>query len=105
MGAGIHGDGVPNNCDRTQVLRIPLCVLPSSKNCQETLDAILEVVARSFRHLLSGCHPESRHDGTPWRKSDAHRAKKKGDLGFNAALVEVRGELGLLLQGLACPVP
>jgi len=109
MGVGLHGDGVPNNYDRTESchvtsinlpgvggkfarMRIPLCVLPSSKMCKETMDAIMEVVAWSFRHLLSGCHPHCRHDGTPWQQSDHSRAKKKGDLGFNASLVEVRAD-------------
>lgn len=109
LGAAIHGDGIPNNYDRTESchaislnlpgvggkwarMRIPLCVIPSSKICDATMDAIMEVIAWSFRHLLSGCHPQCRHDGTPWHQSDKSRAKKEGPLGFNAALVEVRGD-------------
>ena len=109
LGVAMHGDGVPNNYDRTEScvvismnlpgvggkfarMRIPMCVLPSSKVCGATMDAIMEVLAWSFRHLQCGCHPECRHDGTPWQKSDWKRAKKTGDLGFNASLVEVRGD-------------
>ena len=109
MGVGLHGDGVPNNYDRTESahvvsinlpgvggafsrMRIPICVLPSQKMVQETMDAILEVVAWSLRHLQAGTHPECRHDGSPWNATDKSRSQKHGPLGFNASLVEVRGD-------------
>lgn len=109
MGFGIHGDGVPNNYDRTTSahvisinlpgvggkwsrMRIPICVLPSQKIAEGTMDAVLEVVAWSLRHLQAGFHPEARHDGTPWANTDSKRAQKHGGLGFNASLVEVRGD-------------
>jgi hypothetical protein len=109
-GFAIHGDGVPNNYDRTENcqvisislpgldakggrLRIPLCVLPSRKMCNETMDAIMEVIAWSLRHLQCGCRPAARHDGSEWQSSDKERARKSGQpLEFNASLVEVRGD-------------
>ena len=33
-----------------------------------------------------------RHDGGPWRKEDLARSKKSGPLGFNAALLQLRGD-------------
>ena len=110
LGFGIHGDGVPNNYDRTESvhvvsinlpgvggkfarMRIPICAVPSSKICDETMDAIMEVIAWSLRHLQAGVHPEGRHDGTRWNASDKQRSRKSGQpLGFNASLVEVRGD-------------
>ena len=109
FGFGLHGDGVPNNYDRTESahvvsinlpgvggkfarMRIPICVVPSRKMCDETMDAILEVTAWSLRHLQAGFHPECRHDGSPWNASDKWRSKTHGALGFNASLVEVRGD-------------
>ena len=73
-------------------MRIPLCVVPSRKMGANTMDAILDVAAWSLRHLQAGIHPESRHDQSPWKASDKQRAKKHGALGFNASLVEVRGD-------------
>ena len=73
-------------------MRIPICVVPSRKMCDETMDAILEVTAWSLRHLQAGFHPECRHDGSPWNASDKWRSKTHGALGFNASLVEVRGD-------------
>ena len=110
FGFGIHGDGVPNNYDRTETanvisinlpgvggkfarMRIPLCVLPSAKIVPETMDAVLEVVAWSLRHLQAGVNPVARHDGTEWNATtDKNRSKEHGSLGFNASLVEVRGD-------------
>ena len=110
LGFGLHGDGVPNNYDRTESchvlsinlpgvggqfarLRIPICVLPSSKISDATMDAILEVVAWSLRHLQGGFHPVCRHDGTAWdQKTDKSRSQRHGPLGFHASLVEVRGD-------------
>ena len=111
FGFGIHGDGVPNNYDRTESchvvalnlpgvggkfarMRIPLAVVPSSKCVEETLDAINEVLAWSMRHLLADANPEARHDGAEWdtKGADKERAKQHGPLGFTACLVEVRGD-------------
>ena len=101
---------MPNNYDRTESahvisinlpgvggkfarMRIPLCVLPSSKIVSETMDAVLEVIAWSLRHLQLGTHPEARHDGAAWDPAtDKTRSKQHGSLAFNASLVEVRGD-------------
>ena len=117
-GVALHGDGVPNNYDRTESsmiisislpglggkwarMRIPLAVLPSQKICDETLDAILEVFAWSFRHSAAGTRPAERHDRkageSPWRASAADRKRAasfeaSSTLPFNATLVEVRGD-------------
>ena len=110
MGLGLHGDGVPNNYDRTESclvmslnlpgvggkwarMRIPLVVLPSSHVADETMDGICEVLAWSFRHLQVGCHPSHRHDGTPFRSADGRRGKIAGrPTAVQASLVEVRGD-------------
>ena len=109
LGFGLHGDGVPCNYDRTESvdvisinlpgvgggykrMRIPLVTLPESSISHNTMDDLMEVFAWSMRHLLAGTWPVCRHDGTPWLKSDTRRAKKTGNLGFQACLVEVRSD-------------
>ena len=110
LGIGLHGDGVPNNYDRTESvqiislnlpgvlgdfarMRIPMCVLPTRKMTAGTMDAIMEVLAWSLRHLQVGSHPAARHDGSTWKDSDRTRQKHEGtSLGFHASLVEVRGD-------------
>ena len=110
IGMGLHGDGIPNNFDRTEScfamtlnlpgvggkwsrMRIPVMVGPSKTVGADTMDAILQVLAWSFRHLLAGEHPTCRHDGTPWNNTtDKKRAALSGSLGFRASLVEVRGD-------------
>jgi hypothetical protein len=111
QGIGLHADGIPNNYDRTEScfgmtinlpglggewsrMRIPIMVGPSAKITPESMDAILAVVAWSIRHLLLGQHPTCRHDGSEWDMDmgDRARSKKTGPLGFNATLVEVRGD-------------
>ncbi len=109
-GFGIHGDGVPNNYDKTESaqvisinlpgvggqfarMRIPLCVLPSAKIAPETMDAIFEVIAWSLRHLQVGCHPTCMLDEEAWHAAtDGRRQKMQGPLGFQASLAEVRGD-------------
>ena len=120
IGLGIHGDGVPNNFDRTESshvitlnlpgvggefgrLRIPLCVMPSAKMTNETMDAIFEVVAWSLRFLQIGSYPAHRHDGSAWLPSDASRAKKTGPLEFRAVLVEIRGDWDFYSKTLHFP--
>ena len=109
VGLGLHGDGVPSHYDRTESvqvismnlpgvggkfakMRIPMCAVPSSKVGDETMDAILEVIAWSIKHLQAGAHQECRHDGAPWNASDKLRSKKSGPLELHAALVEVRDD-------------
>ena len=120
IGLGIHGDGVPNNYDRTESahvislnlpgvggkfgrMRIPLCVLPSEKVAHETMDAVFDVVAWSLRFLHIGVHPDERHDRSPWDHSDASRKKKTGALGFRAVVVEIRGDWDFYSKTLHFP--
>ena len=59
---------------------------------ENTFDDIMEVMAWSMRHLLEGTRPSCRHDGQPFNKSDHKRAKKSGNLPFQACLNQVRGD-------------
>ena len=120
IGLGIHGDGVPNNYDRTESstvitlnlpgvggrfsrMRIPLCVMPSAKVSDATMDAIFEVVAWSLRFLQLGRHPTRRHDGTELNGTDSARAKLDGPLPFRAVLVEIRGDWDFYSKTLHMP--
>ena len=109
LGWGLHGDGIPCNYDRTESvvmislnlpglsgrngrMRIPLVILPDYAVSENTFDDIMEVMAWSMRHLLEGTRPSCRHDGQPFNKSDHKRAKKSGNLPFQACLNQVRGD-------------
>ena len=52
---------------------------------------MLQVFCWSMRCLASGSFPTCRHDGTPWLKSDAERAKFKGSIP-RALLLQVRAD-------------
>ena len=109
LGWGLHGDGVPCNYDRTESvvmislnlpglsdrngrMRIPLSILPDYACSENTFDDIMEVLAWSMRHLVQGSRPSCRHDGQPFNESDHKRAKKSGNLPFQACLNQVRGD-------------
>ena len=57
-----------------------------------TFDDIMEVMAWSMRHSLSGTRPVGRHDCSQFNSTDSKRAKKIGNLPFMACLVQVRGD-------------
>ena len=120
IGVGMHGDGIPNNYDRTKScygvtinlpgvggkfsrMRIPVSVGPSERLTDRSMHDINEILAWSFRHALAGTWPERRHDGSPWLPSDKSRASKTGNLGFNATLVEVRGDWDWYAKILSFP--
>ena len=110
IGTGLHGDGIPNNYDRTEScygvtmnlpgvggkwgrMRLPIFVGPAAHILPETMHVLLDVIAWSYRHAQAGVNPATRHDGTPFGPGDESRAKIAGQkLDFNATLVEVRGD-------------
>lgn len=75
-------------------VRIPLIAIPKDfcLKDQSTYDQIFEVIAWSFDHLLLGKHPERRHSGQPFRKSDASRKRMKSKPLQRACLCELRGD-------------
>lgn len=110
---GLWGDGAPCNWDRSESLevftlsfpgvdpnnkaakiRMPLCAVNHKFTVSHnTFDDILEIVAWSLQMCALGQFPASRHDGSPWLKSDRSRAGLGGkELGFRAVLTEVRGD-------------
>jgi hypothetical protein len=109
LGWGLHGDGIPCNYDRTESvimislnlpgvpgkqgrMRIPLVVLPDFAVSENTYDDIMEVIAWSMRHLLSGTRPNCRHDCSAFNDTDRAREKKTGNLPFKSCLVQARGD-------------
>jgi len=109
-GWGLHGDGIPCNYDRTESvvmislnlpglagrngrMRIPLVILPDFAVGEHTFDDINTVIAWSMRHLVAGCRPCCRHDGTPWGRNDVKRQKKNNaPLNFRACMVQARAD-------------
>ena len=107
---GLHGDGVPHQKHRTVEVfswnicsqpmwerylftcleKIFLCGCGCSGRC--SIDAIFEIFVWSLRMALIGMWPSCRHDRTEWSASDKSRKRKTGNLGFYAALFQVRGD-------------
>ena len=56
------------------------------------MKTMMVVLKWSLEILASGTMPSTRHDGTPWRKSDVRRAKWSGDPVQRAILVQIRGD-------------
>ena len=107
LGLGLWADGTPCNWDRTESvetlslllpglsgeyknLRLPVTALSGKHVCAETWVDICAVVKWSFQILATGQWPTSRHDGTPWRKSDCKRVKPRYIP--RSCLVEVRAD-------------
>ena len=101
--AGSWVDAVPFNSDRSksletltlcghQSLRIPLVAFPKDMHAKgQTYEGIFEVLAWSFRVLLSGTMPSARHDGSAFNSTDAYRRKHQGKtIALKASLSEMR---------------
>ena len=106
-GVGIWSDGVPFNNNRTKSLelgsmslpcldsdfRVPLwCIGKDFLAPNVTMKTMIVVLKWSLEILAAGTMPSTRHDGTPWRKSDVRRAKWSGDPVQRAILVQIRGD-------------
>ena len=90
--AGLWVDAVPFKSDRSksletltlslcghQSLRIPLVAFPKDMRAKgQTYEDIFEVLAWSFRVLLSGTMPSARHDGDAFNSTDAYGRKRQG---------------------------
>ena len=107
-----HGDGVPvQGTMRKEGLDFFTVNLPSARSEQlntpipftllqsdfhweyETKESILQVLLWSMACLKEGTFPATRHDGSPWLKSDKKRAKDAGrSLPAKGLLVELRGD-------------
>ena len=101
--AGLWVDAVPFNSDSQsletltlslcghQSLRIPLVAFPKDMRAKgQTYEDIFEVVAWSFRVLLSGTMPSARHDGSAFNSTDAYRRKQQGKtVALKASLSEM----------------
>ena len=110
LGFGLHGDGVPCNCDRTESvnltsinlsgltrrngrLRIPLIILPDHMFSDDTFGAFYEMWAWDMRSLLCGVRHECRHDKSPGEAvTDQKRYKLHGTRDFRSCLVQVRSD-------------
>ena len=58
-----------------------------------SLSPVFTCLAWSLSSMLRGCHPSSRHDGSPWRPSDEERASKAGaPLQWRAVCVLLKGD-------------
>lgn len=118
----LWGDGVPVKFDRSQAvdiftlslpglgglhksLRIPItCINSKYLLRHSSYDDILEAVAWSFKHLLVGCMPASRHDSLPWQKTDVIRRQTAGTkLLCKAILCEVRADWKFMKQCFRFP--
>jgi hypothetical protein len=84
-------------------LRLPLFVVRKSLLCNcgcqgfDTLQALFDVVAWSFRCLCTGIAPEVRHDGQPFQKDLKNRLAPGSRLP-HAALLQIRGDWEWLVQ-------
>ena len=119
VAAGIWGDGVPMNFDRTQSLevfslalpglvgdvwRFPIVVVPKKYECKQTTkDDIMAVISWSFQQLAAGRYPISRHDGLQWQVTDAWRKKKNLQPLPRAVLVEVKGDWAFMKDTFRFP--
>ena len=111
LGLGLWQDGVAAKWDRSKSfdmltmsfpglggrwasLRIPLVSIDHVWVLKErTWDALLEVVAWSFRSLALGVFPATRHDGAEWLSADVRRKKLCGvAVGCRGALCQMTGD-------------
>ena len=108
--AGLWVDAVPFHSDRSKSLetltlslcghrslRIPLVAFPKDMRAKgQTYEDMFEVVAWSFRVLLSGTMRSARHDGSAFNSTDAYRRKQQGKTGktiaLKASLSEMRAD-------------
>ncbi|CAE7311145.1 unnamed protein product [Symbiodinium natans] len=115
--AGLWVDSVPFNSDRTHSLevftfsligegpmRFPICCFPKAfLKKHSTHDAILAVLAWSFRATLCGVCPSMRHDATAWRTTDKHRRRLQGKSAPIMILGELRGDWSMYKDLLEFP--
>ena len=109
LALGLWGDGVPVNWDRTESvetfsinlpglsgkyhgLRLPITGFTRKQVSSHTWHDLMQVIAWSLQCCADGFWPLLRHDGSPWIKTDTVRATKKGSLGIQSCLAEVRGD-------------
>jgi hypothetical protein len=59
-------------------LRIPVTAFERKRIAPGTFDQIFEILNWSLQSLATGVHSLARHDGSPWKPSDAPRKKKLG---------------------------
>jgi hypothetical protein len=84
--------------------RLPLFTLPKAYMCDcgcsgfHTLQPVMDVLAWSFRCLLSGVSPGARHDGSPWTGHDQLYRLPRGVVLPTMALLQVRGDWEWLAQ-------
>ena len=122
LGLGVFGDGVPHQknksveCVTWNILgqgansqRYLFTCIPKNFTCKcgcsgrHTMEAIFNVLVYSFVAMSKNLWPQCRHDEAPWSSEDKGRAKKKGPLGFFAALLQVRGDWSWYKQIFAFP--
>ena len=107
---GVHGDGVPLQKKMTlEMMSWNICSIKSSERhlftCIEkqdlcdcgcagrcTLDAILEILLWDILSLTSSKWPTCRHDKSNWKKTDKKRSIRKGNIGFFACVLQLRGD-------------
>ena len=108
---GLHADGVPHQKGKSIDVfhwnflgqpgsqRILSTVVASAFVCQcgcqgrHTLDAVMSVLCWSFRAIIMGTYPTTRHDGTPFSSpQDKERSSLTGSLGGHGGLLQVRGD-------------
>ena len=108
---GLHGDGVPiggnMNEDSLDVfninlvsstshsaLRVPFTCIQLRHLADDSFQAIVAVFCWSMRCLAAGCHPVTRHDGTPFGSDELHRRVAAGIAGASSEEGGPRPEKG-----------
>ena len=111
---GLHADGVPHQKRKTievfhwnflgeantspSLSRILATVVESSFACQcgcqgrHTLDAIMKVLCWSFRSIITGSFPKTRHDGSAFASQEKQRSTLVGPLGAHGGILHARGD-------------
>ena len=116
---GLWGDGVPFNWDRPDSLeiisinlpgsggqlRLPITAIPKEYIIKETTwDDVFKVVSWSFRCLLAGEYPNTRHDNQPFGPGERKRNLLKGTpIGVIGLLVEARGDWAFFKEAFRVP--
>ncbi len=120
---GLHVDGVP--CQKWKSIeviswdflgspgseRILAAVMDAGFLCQcgqcsgrHTFDQVLEVLCWSFRCIVMGHYPASRHDKSPWQPHDKCRVPLAGKpLGGHGGLLQFRGDWACIKQIFSFP--
>jgi len=118
LGISIWADGTPCNWDRTETIetlalhlpgltgelrnmRIPITALGGKHCTKETMVDVCRIIKWSLMILATGAWPICRHDGAPWRKSDACRVKARPFL--KGALVEVLADWDWMVKVYGLP--